>query len=117
MDINLFIPTNSSVPSPLSLSSSLVTLLDPFGKWFMSATNHNHPAMQSPRTWFVSWKSYSKKLSGNALDGSSSAGTCYMLHVVLFVIHVVFVISYIFHWEYRLTLPFKQRMTVFGLWY
>ncbi|KAG1851716.1 hypothetical protein F4604DRAFT_1306758 [Suillus subluteus] len=79
----------------------------------MSATNDNHPAMQSPRTWFVSWKSYSEKLSGNALDGSSSADTCYMLHVILVVIHVVLVIFYIFQWEHRMTLPLTSMNTDF----
>lgn len=29
-----------------------------------------------------------------------------MLHAILVVIHVVLVISYIFHWEHRVTLPF-----------
>ncbi|KAG1849494.1 hypothetical protein F4604DRAFT_1907438 [Suillus subluteus] len=78
----------------------------------MSVTNDNHPGMLSPRTWFatftVSWKSHSKKLSGNALDGSPSAGTCYMLHGILVVIHVVLVIFYIFQWEHRVTLPFTS---------
>lgn len=88
------------------LSSSLVTLPDLFGKWFMSATNDNNPVIQSPRTWFVSWKSHSKFFSRNALDVSSSARTCYMLHAILVIIHVVLVISYIFNWEHRVTLPF-----------
>ncbi|KAG2078569.1 hypothetical protein BDR04DRAFT_1226524 [Suillus decipiens] len=72
----------------------------------MSTTNDKQPAIQWPRTWFVSRKSHSKKLSGNALNGSSSAGTCYMLHAILVVIHVVLVIFYIFHWEHHVTLPF-----------
>ncbi|KAG2335497.1 hypothetical protein BDR05DRAFT_971644 [Suillus weaverae] len=72
----------------------------------MSATNDNHPAIQSPRTWLVSWMSRSKNLSGYEIDGSSSARTCYMLHAILVVIHVVLVIFYIFHWEHRVTLPF-----------
>ncbi|KAG1853175.1 hypothetical protein DFJ58DRAFT_745965 [Suillus subalutaceus] len=79
----------------------------------MSVTNDNHPGMQSPRTWFVSWKSHSKKLSGNALDGSPSAGTCYMLYAILVVIHVVLVIFYIFHLEHRVTLPFTSMNTDF----
>lgn len=72
----------------------------------MSATNDNNPAIQSPRTWFVSWKSHLNIFSRNALDVLSSARTCYMLHAILVVIHVVLVISYIFNWEHRVTLPF-----------
>ncbi|KAG2344907.1 hypothetical protein BDR05DRAFT_961313 [Suillus weaverae] len=79
----------------------------------MSATNGNHPAIQSPRNWFVSWKSRSKNLSGYAIDGSSSARTCYILHAILVVMHVVLVISYIFHWEHRVTLPFTPMNTDF----
>ncbi|KAG1849961.1 hypothetical protein F4604DRAFT_1959430 [Suillus subluteus] len=108
IDIDLFIhtSTNSTVPPPLS--PSLITLLDPLGKRFMSATNDNDPAVQSPRTSFVSWKSHLKKFSGDALDGSSSASICYMLHAILVMIHVVLVIFYIFHWEHRVTLSFTQ---------
>ncbi|KAG2125722.1 hypothetical protein DEU56DRAFT_563559 [Suillus clintonianus] len=72
----------------------------------MSATNGNYPAIQSLKTWFVSWKARSKNLSGYAIDGSSSTGTCYMLHGVLIIIHFVLVIFYIFHWEHRATFPF-----------
>jgi hypothetical protein len=47
-----------------------------------------------------------KNFSRNALDKSSSAGTCYLLHAILVMIHVILVISYIFHWEHRAILPF-----------
>jgi hypothetical protein len=45
---------------------------------------------------------------GNASNGSSviSARTCYMLHGILVIIHIVLVISYIFHWEHHVTLLF-----------
>ncbi|KIK44118.1 hypothetical protein CY34DRAFT_654490 [Suillus luteus UH-Slu-Lm8-n1] len=91
----------------------LVPPLSSFAKSFMSATNDNHPAIQSPRTWFVSWKSYLKNFSRNALDGSSSAGTCYILHAILVVIHVVLIVSYLFHWEHRVILPFTPMNSDF----
>jgi hypothetical protein len=35
-----------------------------------------------------------------------STRTCCMLHGILVTIHVLLTISYIFHWEHRVTLPF-----------
>ncbi|KAG1731025.1 hypothetical protein EDB19DRAFT_1831845 [Suillus lakei] len=61
----------------------------------------------------VSWKSHFRNLSGYAIDGLSSAGTCYMLHAILVVIHVVLVIFYIFHWEHRVTLSFTPMNSDF----
>ncbi|KAG0699602.1 hypothetical protein DFH29DRAFT_833523, partial [Suillus ampliporus] len=80
--------------------------LRPFDKWFMSTTDGDHPVIQSPRTWFASWKAHPKNPSQNAADGSFSARTCYVLHGVLVTIHIVLVILYISHWEHRVILPF-----------
>jgi hypothetical protein len=35
-----------------------------------------------------------------------SASVCCMLHGMLVMIHIILAISYIFHWEHRVTLPF-----------
>ncbi|KAG2125724.1 hypothetical protein DEU56DRAFT_961190 [Suillus clintonianus] len=84
-----------------------ITSPGPFVKWFMSATNDNLPTIQPPRTWFASsWKARLRKISANQTDGPSSAGTCYMMHAILVMIHVVLVILYIAHWEHRVTLLF-----------
>ncbi|KAG0699606.1 hypothetical protein DFH29DRAFT_935987 [Suillus ampliporus] len=72
----------------------------------MSTTDSNHPVVLSPRTWFASWKAHPKNPSQNAADGSFSARTCYVLHGVLVLIHIVLVVFYISHWEHRVTLPF-----------
>ncbi|KAG2143695.1 hypothetical protein DEU56DRAFT_900243 [Suillus clintonianus] len=104
------------------LGSHLESSVD---EWFMSATNNKPPAsIQPQRTWFsklfhaaypqlhlaapVPWKALSRNLFANVTDGSSSAGTCYMLHAILVMIYVVLVIVYIAHWEHRATLPFTQ---------
>ncbi|KAG2335793.1 hypothetical protein BDR05DRAFT_971422, partial [Suillus weaverae] len=54
----------------------------------------------------------SKNTSENE-SGSFSACTCYVLHGMLVMIHIVFVMSYIFHWEHRVTLPFTPMNTDF----
>ncbi|KAG1774256.1 hypothetical protein EV702DRAFT_538635 [Suillus placidus] len=46
-------------------------------------------------------------------SGSFSARTCYVLHGMLIMIHIVLVISYIFRWEHRVTLPFTPMNTDF----
>ncbi|KAG1767899.1 hypothetical protein EV702DRAFT_979800 [Suillus placidus] len=54
----------------------------------------------------------SKNISENE-SGSFSACTCYVLHGMLVMIHIVLVISYIFRWEHRVTLPFTPMNTDF----
>ncbi|KAG0700866.1 hypothetical protein DFH29DRAFT_1000778 [Suillus ampliporus] len=79
----------------------------------MSVTCSDHPAIHPQRTWFAassvataSWRARSKNPSGNVTNGSFFARTCYMLHGMLVMIHIFLVISYISHWEHRVTLPF-----------
>ncbi|KAG2344926.1 hypothetical protein BDR05DRAFT_989091 [Suillus weaverae] len=71
-----------------------------------------YPILQSPGTWFASWMTRSKNPSENESE-SFSACTCYVLHGMLVMIHIVFVMSYIFHWEHRVTLPFTPMNTDF----
>ncbi|KAG1840616.1 hypothetical protein F4604DRAFT_1831994 [Suillus subluteus] len=47
----------------------------------------------------------SKKPSENE-SGSFSACTCYVLHGMLVMIHVMLIVSYIYHWEHNVTLSF-----------
>ncbi|KAG2145695.1 hypothetical protein BD769DRAFT_1417277 [Suillus cothurnatus] len=52
------------------------------------------------------WKSGSKNVSKNARNGLFSAHVCYILHVMLVMIHVILVIFYSRHWEHHVTLSF-----------
>ncbi|KAG1744598.1 uncharacterized protein EDB91DRAFT_1200164 [Suillus paluster] len=81
-------------------------LPDLFERGFISATNGKDPPVQRPRTWLVSWKPRPNDPSENTSDGSFSARSCYMLHCMLVMIHIVLLILYIRHWEHRITLSF-----------
>jgi hypothetical protein len=62
-----------------------------------------------PTTTFppsADWKSGSKNVSKNARNGLFSAHVCYILHVMLVMIHVILVIFYSRHWEHHVTLSF-----------
>ncbi|KAG2344920.1 hypothetical protein BDR05DRAFT_961340 [Suillus weaverae] len=54
----------------------------------------------------------SKNRSKNE-SGSFSARTCYVLHGMLVMIHIVLITSYISHWEHHVTLSFTPRNTDF----
>jgi hypothetical protein len=85
--------------------------------------------MQPPVTWFgkltfatvcqylrfaalASRITRSKNHSENG-SGSFSAHTCYVLHGILVMAHIVLIVSYIRRWEHRVTLPFTPRNTDF----
>ncbi|KAG2344928.1 hypothetical protein BDR05DRAFT_961366, partial [Suillus weaverae] len=68
--------------------------------------------MQQSGTWFTSWMSRSKNPSENE-SGSFSARTCYVLHGMLVMIHIVLVTSYICRWEHHVTLSFTPTNTDF----
>jgi hypothetical protein len=46
--------------------------------------------------------------SSDPRENSSSSRTCYTLHGVLVIIHVVLVIFSVFHWEHRAVFPFTS---------
>jgi hypothetical protein len=85
--------------------------------------------MQPPGTWFgmltittvcqylhftalASWMTRSKNPSEND-SGSFSLRTCYVLHGMLVMAHIVLIVSYIYGWEHHVTLPFTPRNTDF----
>jgi hypothetical protein len=86
--------------------------------------------MQPPVTWFgmltvapvgrymlylttpASWMTRSKNPSKNE-SGSFSARTCYVLHGILVIIHIMLIVSYIYRWEHHLTLPFTPTNSDF----
>ncbi|KAJ8580341.1 hypothetical protein M405DRAFT_61577 [Rhizopogon salebrosus TDB-379] len=74
--------------------------LRPFRRWFVPTIQ---PANQPTRNLLAS-----ATPKENASNGSFmiSARTCYMLHGILVIVHMFLVISYISHWEHRVTLPF-----------
>ncbi|OJA14385.1 hypothetical protein AZE42_07743 [Rhizopogon vesiculosus] len=81
--------------------------LRPFRKWFTSGDKLD---IQPTRTLltFSESKAHSHDPPENASDGSFtiSIRTCYTLHGMLVVIHILLAISYISHWEHRVTLAF-----------
>ncbi|KAG1831158.1 hypothetical protein DFJ58DRAFT_848311 [Suillus subalutaceus] len=70
-----------------------------------SAPNSEHPIVQLPGTWFASRMTRPKNPSENE-SGSFSACTCYVLHGMLVMIHVMLIVSYIYRWEHNVTLSF-----------
>ncbi|KAG2132183.1 hypothetical protein BD769DRAFT_579758 [Suillus cothurnatus] len=68
--------------------------------------------MQPPVTWFASWMTRSKNPSKNE-SGSFSTRTCYVLHGILVIIHIMLIVSYIYRWEHHLTLPFTPTNSDF----
>ncbi|OAX34705.1 hypothetical protein K503DRAFT_425012 [Rhizopogon vinicolor AM-OR11-026] len=88
--------------------------LRPFGKWFTSGDKLDIRPTRTLLTVlnllpaFSEPKAHSHDPPENVSDGSFtiSVRTCYTLHGMLVVIHILLAISYISHWEHRVTLAF-----------
>ncbi|KAG2064921.1 hypothetical protein BDR04DRAFT_1109348 [Suillus decipiens] len=64
-------------------------------------------ATSSPSAdWQAHSKKASKKASKNVHNGLFSARACYILHVMLVMIHIALVIFYVRHWEHHVTFSF-----------
>ncbi|OAX34709.1 hypothetical protein K503DRAFT_803379 [Rhizopogon vinicolor AM-OR11-026] len=91
--------------------------LRPFRKWFISSTSGDKLDIQPARTLltvlnllpaFSESKAHSHDPPENASDGSFtiSVRTCYTLHGMLVIIHILLAMSYISHWEHGVTVAF-----------